>query len=49
MTVVLGVDLATAHALVVAIDEDGEVLAERAGDLAPVRTPVEGAREQEPG
>ncbi len=47
MSVVLGVDLATAHARVVALDEDGSVLAERDHPLPGVDSPVEGAREQQ--
>lgn len=47
MTVVLGVDLATAHARVAALDAEGLLLAERQAALPPVRTPVEGAREQD--
>ena len=48
MTVVLGVDLATAHARVVALDTDGTMLGQRDAALPPVRTPAEGAREQDP-
>jgi len=44
----LGVDLATANARVVAVDDDGAVLAERDTSLPAVESPAEGAREQRP-
>lgn len=47
MTVVLGIDLATAHARVAAIDGEGALLAERQATLPPVHAPAEGAHEQD--
>jgi xylulokinase len=46
--IVLGVDLATAHARVVAVDEDGSVLAEREAPLPAVTSAAPGAHEQQP-
>lgn len=46
MTIVLGVDLATAVARAVAVTDQGRVAAERSLPLAPVETPAEGWREQ---
>ena len=47
-TVVLGLDLATAGARLVAVDDEGSVLAERSAPLAPVASPAEGRLEQQP-
>lgn len=47
MSIALGVDLATAHARVVAVDDAGGVLAERDASLPSVKTPSRGAREQQ--
>jgi sugar (pentulose or hexulose) kinase len=46
MTITLGVDLATANARVLAVDEGGEVLAEREAALPGVLSPEPGVREQ---
>jgi xylulokinase len=48
MSLVIGIDLATAHARAVVIDHDGDVLAEQDAALPEVLEPSAGAREQHP-
>ncbi|MEP9381056.1 FGGY-family carbohydrate kinase [Nocardioides cheoyonin] len=47
-TVALGLDLATAAARLLAVTDEGAVVAERTAALAPVESPAAGHREQRP-